>query len=157
MPDVSEKNALSHPIDNAVGYVRDWWNGLGDDMRSQAGLPQSELLRRFGVAALMAPMALRAMEMPGYAALKLGDQTFTGRQHFEALNKAMDVLGPETAESLITPNAGGFITNWGRYVDRIEAAKMLGAKRGSELHASEKPGAFISLRRSTGDRELLER
>lgn len=69
MPDEFYHNGLADPpaepassgpsmLDQAQGGVRNWWNGLGDDMRNQAGLPQSELLRRFGVSALMAPMAL---------------------------------------------------------------------------------------------------
>lgn len=59
-----QRNKLAGPkepsmMERAQTYARDWWNGLGQDMRSQAEMPQSELLRRFGVSALtLGPMGL---------------------------------------------------------------------------------------------------
>jgi hypothetical protein len=42
-------------------FVRDWWNGLGADMRKQANSPNSELWRQFAFHVLStAPLALRA-------------------------------------------------------------------------------------------------
>jgi hypothetical protein len=48
----------AHP---APQFVRDWWEGLGEDMRAKAAAPQSELWRDFAVKALTtAPLAVRA-------------------------------------------------------------------------------------------------
>ena len=42
-------------------FVRDWWKGLGEDMRQKAAAPQSEAWRQFAVKALTtAPLAVRA-------------------------------------------------------------------------------------------------
>ena len=67
-------------------------------------------------------------EWPTSAAIRIGDRTFTGNSHFDALGKAQTALG-ENVLSQPGANAAidGFLTNKGRYVSREEAGRLLDA------------------------------
>lgn len=102
------------------------WGGLKSYMPEQPELMKSiqNALGR-GLAAIPpeAALAIRARQFPTTAAVRFGDQTFTGPNHATALMKAdLGSVPPGAAMS------DGFLTNWGRFVSREEAASLLGAK-----------------------------
>lgn len=71
-------------------------------------------------------------ERPAQAALRVGDRTYTGAHHGEALMRAIDDLGEARFNALYAAagpdayqTAEGFVTTTGRYVTRPEAERLL--------------------------------
>lgn len=63
------------------------------------------------------------------AAIRLGEELFTGRNHTEAIMN-MEEMVPEWETLNIRPE-DGFVTNTGRYVERDEAGRI--ANRAGQL------------------------
>jgi hypothetical protein len=80
-------------------------------------------------------------EWPTQAAVRIGDRTFTGDSHFDAVTKAQAVLGDDVAHRLLGQGGSnvavdGFLTNTGRYVSREEAGRMLDQRNGTNHFTS---------------------
>ncbi len=70
-------------------------------------------------------------EWPTHAAIRVGDRTFTGNSHFDAMQAAEAELGPQVwtqASKKQIASGGlddGYITNLGNYVPRHVGGRML--------------------------------
>ena len=121
-------NILAGGLDSGANWL-DWTPEPGRDTATP-----------LGAAAMYAPFALRAAapramgaptEWPTQAAVRVGDRTFTGNSHYDAMLDAEAKLGPqiwtEASKKQIASGAidDGFLTNTGRYVSREEAGRML--------------------------------
>ena len=83
------------------------------------------------------------------AASKFGGKIYEGKTHGEAFQKYVSETGKHDAEAAKDYGGEGFVTNTGRYVDRIEAQKIMDRVSGNapdrktlaqqELHAEELP------------------
>lgn len=75
----------------------------------------------------LALMGIRAAELPTAAAIRLGDKIFTGKTHAAAL---MDADLTTVQASVFDSGAisDGFLTNFGRFVSRDEAAGLAGLR-----------------------------
>ncbi len=96
------------------------WRGPG----GYIPFPQKDShVAEMGMTALMAPMAIKGggvHEWPTSAAIKYGDNAvFTGQNHALALMKADLSKIPASVSG-----EAGFVTNTGRFVDRIEAQRL---------------------------------
>ncbi len=141
-------NALAQPstADVMAQYRPPQWGGLKsylpdqpDWMKTAQGYagqamaaipPEAMLAMNFlgrTPPAARAPQMAGPAEWPVHAAVKLGDQTFTGPSHMHAINAASDRLGNAAVDALLLKSgnsADGFVTNTGRYVTREEAGQL---------------------------------
>ncbi len=86
-------------------------------------------------------------EVPAQAAVRLGDQMFTGPTHMHAIDAASKRLGDDVVEALLLKagrSADGFVTNkidpktgMGRFITRDEASRLLEGKPGSGYTAED--------------------
>lgn len=119
-------NMLAGGLDTAAS----WINGtpqVGQDTLAPlgAGVIASFLARP-------RPHFTHSTERPTEAAIRIGDQTFTGPSHFAAIQNATRKLGDIDnlfghSGALLSREGiqDGFITNAGRYVTRQEAARLV--------------------------------
>lgn len=114
-------NVLAGGVDSAANWI---------EGRPQVGQDTAAPLGAGGMlAAFMArprPRFTPPTEWPVEAALRIGDQTFTGPHHWGAMLKAQEALGESAADIVgrLAANGDGFITNTGRYVTRTEAGRL---------------------------------
>ncbi len=110
---------------SGLGSAANWLEGrpeIGKDTLAPLALAGTGIK-------LGAPVRRVAAEWPVDAAIKVGDQTFSGQNHFHALEKARAALGRDPLDAFEVVG-DGFVTNLGRYVSRVEAARLQEAKLG---------------------------
>lgn len=118
------------------------------------GLPGRAPPRATTLPAL--PRTTSPGEWPTQAAVRIGDRTFTGNSHFDAVTKAQEVLGEKVTHRLLSEGGDkvatdGFLTNTGRYVSREEAGRMLDEHNGTNRFTS----SWLTGRPKTGMNSLL--
>lgn len=143
----SQRNALDNESERPPALLGSWLQRMGSAYPRQpyawtADYPNlAAFLRKAPEALLALPgrsvaggaiqpnrLAQPAMpsEWPTQAAVRIGDKTFTGSSHFDAVTKAQAALGDAAFDKAMgSASMDGFVTSAGRYVGREEAGRML--------------------------------
>ena len=76
------------------------------------------------------PKGAVASGMPVRAASKYGDEIFTGRNHGEAYQQAVDKFGESAVDDMLAKNGSldGFIDETGDFIDRLTANERAGGR-----------------------------
>jgi hypothetical protein len=101
------------------------------------------------------------MEKITAAAIRIGNEIYTGPTHFAAMQAIISVPGmdPHTVADMLLRGEDGFITTEGRFVDRAEAFEIASqaAQMGThELANPEKNMAFFDTSKPSLDSGLIE-
>ena len=95
------------------------------------------------------------------AAIRIGNEVFTGTTHFAAMRKiiAMPGVDPATISGMILKGEDGFVTDSGRFEDRAEAFEIARAQKQishTELADPEKNMAFYNTDKPSLDSGIVE-
>lgn len=94
------------------------------------------------------------------AALRVGDEIFTGPVHFMCRQKIFALpIDPKQIVSMLTHTEDGFVTDTGRFVDRIEGyaiAKAAGQLKDVPQSDPEKNMEFYGTPKPSLDSGLIE-
>lgn len=94
------------------------------------------------------------------AAIKIGDEVFTGPVHFACMQKVIALpIDPKQIVSMLVSAVDGFITDTGRFVDRNEAFELASASRQLKDVAQANPAAnmdFYGTPKPSLDSGLIE-
>jgi len=100
------------------------------------------------------------MEKIAAAAIKIGDQVFTGTTHFGAMREIAQSLPADQVATAMLDGEDGFLTTDGRFVDRAEAFEIAQASRQISsvqgLDDPEKNKAFYGTEKPSLDSGIVE-